>query len=382
MPLPSDAFSVPKLQELWATAQETKAVFLTDVKATAEAVGTTLEDLIDWLTEEGITVLYDDNESDSDVGFIAEEQKEDFEIGEFEIGEEEFSELKLADSDDSDLTNPLQVLFKSIRWTRLLTPKEEVALFQRMQRGDDQAREQLIESNLRLVLSIASQFAQKSVVALEDLVQEGCLGLIRAVDKFDWRRGNRFSTYAVWWIRQYIVRAIAEHTRFIHLPFHLVETLAQLIATSQRLAQELGRQPSNQELAEALSISVERVEELTALLSPPISLDTPVDEDEELILEDILPDPNAILPEEAFYKNYAREQIRAILSECLTEREWEVINLRFGLVDGRVYTLDEIGKILKISGEAVRHIERRAIEKLRRPRCRKLLQRLSELLTQ
>ncbi len=376
MPLPSDAFSVPELQELWATAQETKAVFLTDVKATAEAIGTTLEELVEWLSEEGIMVLSDE-ESDGAAEFetsLAKEVSEDEEESDWGLEKSEMEET------DTALLNPLQGLFKSLRCTRQLTPEEEIALFQKMHQGDAEARDQIIEANLRLVLSIASQFAQKSIVPLEDLVQEGCLGLIRAVDKFDWRRGNRFSTYAFWWIRQYIVRAIAEHTRFIHLPFHLVETLAQFVATAQRLAQELGRQPSNQEIAGALEMPVERVEELTVLLSPPLSLDTPVDQEEELVLEDIVPDPNAVSPEDAYFKAYAREQIKAVLAEALTEREWEVIRLRYGLLDGKIYTLDEIGKMLKISGEAVRHIEQRALAKLRRPRYRKMLERLSELL--
>ncbi|MCX7642689.1 MAG: sigma-70 family RNA polymerase sigma factor [Armatimonadetes bacterium] len=376
MPLPSDAFHLPELQELWATAQETKAVFLTDVKATAEAIGASLEELVEWLNEEGIVVLTDDEDSD------VSELKSDLAQETFESdGEEEWEVANLeVEETDTALLNPLQVLFRSLRWTRLLTPEEEVALFQKMHQGDMEAREQIIESNLRLVLSIASQFAQKSIVPLEDLVQEGCLGLIRAVDKFDWRKGNRFSTYAVWWIRQYIVRAIAEHSRFIHLPFHLVETLAQFVAVSQRLAQELGRQPSNQEIADALGMPVEKVEELSVLLTPPLSLDMPVDEEEELVLEDIVPDPNAVSPEDAYFRAYARERIKAILAETLTEREWEVIKLRYGLLDGRTYTLDEIGRMLKISGEAVRHIEQRALSKLRRPRYRKLLERLSELL--
>ncbi len=377
MPLPSNAFNTPELQELWATAQETKAVFLTDIKATAEAIGTSLEELIEWLREEGITILTDD---ESEIG---DDFGSDLTVDAFEFveGEEDWETEKLEPMEtDNTLVNPLQILFKSLKWTRLLTPEEEVALFQRMNQGDEKAREQLIESNLRLVLSIAAQFAQKSVVPLEDLVQEGCLGLIRAVDKFDWQRGTRFSTYAVWWIRQYIVRAIAEHTRFIHLPFHLVESLAQLIAVTQRLTQELGRQPSNQEVADVLGLPVERVEEMMTLLSPPLSLETPVDEEEELVLEDIIPDPHTISPEDAYYRAYARERIRAILAESLTEREWEVIKLRYGLLDGRTYTLDEIGQMLKISGEAVRRIEQRAIEKLRRPRYRRLLERLSELL--
>ncbi|MEZ8219330.1 RNA polymerase, sigma 70 subunit, RpoD [Candidatus Fervidibacteria bacterium JGI MDM2 SSWTFF-3-K9] len=377
MPLPSNAFDVPEIQELWATAQETKAVFLSDVKATAEAVGAPIEELVEWLTEEGITILSDEvDESESQLLTEAEGVEEALDVD--EEGEE--WELEKAEETDTALANPLEVLFRSLKWTRLLTPEEEIALFQRMHQGDDKAREQLIEANLRLVLSIASQFANKSVVPLEDLVQEGCLGLIRAVDKFDWKRGTRFSTYAVWWIRQYIVRAIAEHSRFIHLPFHLVESLAQLVAVTQRLTQELGRQPSNQEVADALGLPVERVEEMMALLSPPLSLEAPVDEEEELVLEDIIPDPNTISPEDAYYRAYAREQIRAILAESLTEREWEVIKLRYGLLDGRTYTLDEIGQIFKITGEAVRKIEQRALEKLRRPRYRKLLERLSELL--
>ncbi|MFA0782512.1 sigma-70 family RNA polymerase sigma factor [Fervidibacter sacchari] len=377
MPLPSNAFDVPEIQELWATAQETKAVFLSDVKATAEAVGAPIEELVEWLTEEGITILSDEvDESESQLLTEAEGVEEALDVDE----EREEWELAKAEETDTALANPLEVLFRSLKWTRLLTPEEEIALFQRMHQGDDKAREQLIEANLRLVLSIASQFAQKSVVPLEDLVQEGCLGLIRAVDKFDWKRGTRFSTYAVWWIRQYIVRAIAEHSRFIHLPFHLVESLAQLVAVTQRLTQELGRQPSNQEVADALGLPVERVEEMMALLSPPLSLEAPVDEEEELVLEDIIPDPNTFSPEDAYYRAYAREQIRAILAESLTEREWEVIKLRYGLLDGRTYTLDEIGQMLKISGEAVRRIEQRALEKLRRPRYRKLLERLSELL--
>jgi RNA polymerase primary sigma factor len=377
MPLPSNAFDIPELQELWATAQEKKAVFLTDIKATAEAIGTSLEELIEWLREEGITILTDD-ESEIGDGLVSDLTVDTFELA--EEGEDWETEKLEPMETDTALVNPLQILFKSLKWTRLLTPEEEVALFQRMHQGDEKAREQLIEANLRLVLSIASQFAQKSVVPLEDLVQEGCLGLIRAVDKFDWRRGTRFSTYAVWWIRQYIVRAIAEHSRFIHLPFHLVETLAQLVAITQRLAQELGRQPSNQEVADVLGLPVERVEEMMVLLSPPLSLETPVDEEEELVLEDIIPDPSVVSPEDAYYRAYAREQIRAILAESLTEREWEVIKLRYGLLDGRTYTLDEIGQMLKISGEAVRRIEQRALEKLRRPRYRKLLERLSELL--
>ncbi len=378
MSLPSNAWQFPELQELWAAAQETKAVFLTEVRTVAEAIGTPLEELVEWLSEEGITVLADEDEVEEATDFVSEGAIED-ESGKWAEEAEEVT-TALKEETDAELVNPLQVLFRSLKWTRMLTPEEEAHLFQRMQQGDQKAREQLIEAHIRLVLSIAAQFTKKSIVPIEDLVQEGCLGLIRAVDRFDWRRGVRFSTYAVWWIRQYIVRAIAEHMRFIHLPFHLVETLGQIVVTSQRLAQELGRQPSTQEVAEAVGISPEQVGELMTFLSPPLSLDTPVDEEEDLVLEDIVPDPNVVSPEDEFWRSYARERLRSILAQCLTEREWEVIKLRYGLLDGKTYTLDEIGRMLKVSGEAVRHIEQRALEKLRRPRYRKLLRKLGELL--
>lgn len=378
MPLPSNAFDIPEIQELWAAAQETKAVFLSEVKATAEAVEVPFEELVEWLTEEGIMVLSDESEEGELLADEVEEEIEEIEEG---IESEDEDEGGISRTEEVDtLPSSLEVLFRSLRWTRLLTREEEIDLFRRMRQGDDRAREQLIESNLRLVLSIASQFSQKSIVPIEDLFQEGCLGLIRAVDKFDWRKGTRFSTYAVWWIRQYIVRAIAEHSHFIHLSFHLVETLAQFVAITQRLAQELGRQPSSQEVADAMGLPVERVEEMMNFLSPPLSLESPVYEEEDLVLEDVIPDPNAVSPEDAYYRAYAREQIKAILARSLTEREWEVIKLRYGLVDGRIYTLEEIGRMLKISSEAVRRIEQRALEKLRRPRYRKILERLNEFL--
>lgn len=376
MSLPSNAWQFPELRELWAAAQETKAVFLTEVQSVAKAIGASLEELVEWLSEEGVTVISDTSTEEEEA-----EEVRWWEDGWSSEGIAEEEKNEETPKEDSELTDPLQVLFRSLRWTRLLTPEEEIQLFQKLHQGDKEARDQLIEANLRLVLSIATQFAKKSVVALEDLVQEGCLGLIRAVDKFDWRRGTRFSTYAVWWIRQYIARAIAEQNRFIHIPFHLVETMAQIVAVSQRLAQELGRQPTVHEIGDAVGLPPERVDELMSLLTPPLSLEAPVDEEEDLVLEDILPDENAVSPEDAFWRSYARERLRALLTQCLTEREWEVIKLRYGLVDGRIYTLDEIGQMLKVTGEAVRHIEQRALEKMRRPRYRKLLQRLSELLS-
>jgi len=375
MPLPSDAFDHPEIQALWAMAQETKAVFFSDVKAPADAVGLSPEAIAEWLQEEGILVLPEGmgeevgEEAFGDGTVSEEEGKEDF-----LSSEESLSEAEVSDGGPS----PLDTLFRSLRWKTPITPEEERALFQRVQQGDLEARERLIESNLRLVMSVALDFANRSVVPLEDLVQEGCLGLIRAVDRYDWQKGTRFSTYAVWWIRQYIVRAIAEQSRLIHLPFHLVETLSQVMAVTQRLTQELGRSPTPAEIAEETGLSPEKVEELQALVPTTLSLDLPVDEEEQLVLEDVIPDPNAPSPEEVFWRNYARERLRAFLEAHLNEREWQVLQLRFGLLDGRPYTLDEIGQMFKITGEAVRHIEQRALEKLRGHR--KLLERLAELM--
>jgi RNA polymerase primary sigma factor len=375
MPLPSDAFDHPEIQALWAMAQETKAVFFGDVKATADAVGISPEAIAEWLQEEGILVLPEGMGEE-----VGEEAFGDETVGE-EEGTEDFlsSEESLAEAEASDgVPSSLDTLFRSLRWKTPITPEEERALFQRVQQGDLEARERLIEGNLRLVMSVALDFANRSVVPLEDLVQEGCLGLIRAVDRYDWRKGTRFSTYAVWWIRQYIVRAIAEQSRLIHLPFHLVETLSQVMAVTQRLTQELGRHPTPAEIAEETGLSPEKVEELQALVPTTLSLDMPVDEEEQLVLEDIVPDPNAPSPEDVFWRNYARERLRAFLEAHLNEREWQVLQLRFGLLDGRTYTLDEIGQMFKITGEAVRHIEQRALEKLRGHR--KLLERLAELM--
>lgn len=374
MPLPSDAFDHPELQALWAMAQETKAVFFSDVKAAAETIGMPVEEVADWLQEEGILVLPESAERDDAEEALSEpdaELEDDFLA-------EDTEEEGYRSSGGGSLPSSIEVLFRSLRWKTPLTHDEEIHLFHRIHQGDMEARERLIESNLRLVISVALDFAHRSVVPLEDLVQEGCLGLIRAVDRYDWRKGTRFSTYAVWWIRQYIVRAIAEQSRLVHLPFHLVEALSQVMAATQRLTQALGRPPTPMEIAEATGLTADKVEELQALTPTMVSLDTPVDDEEQLVLEDILPDPDAISPEDAYWRSVARERLRAFLESHLNEREWQVLQMRFGLLDGRVYTLDEIGQALKITGEAVRQIERRALEKLRHHR--KLLERLAELM--
>ncbi len=373
MPIPSGAFDRPELQTLWAMAQETKAVLFSDVKAAAESSGVPVEEVAEWLQEEGILVL---PESDADTEDADEELMGRDDEPTDDLAAESADEEGYRQRDG--IPSSIEVLFRSLRWKTPLTPDEEIRLFHCVRQGDMEARERLIESNLRLVMSVALEFANRSVVPLEDLVQEGCLGLIRAVDRYDWQRGTRFSTYAVWWIRQYIVRAIAEQSRLIHLPFHLVETLSQVMAVAQRLTQELGRTPTPAEIAEETGLSPEKVEELQALVPAPLSLDLPVDEEEQLLLEDILPDPNMPSPEDAYWRNYARERLRAFLEAHLNEREWQVLQLRFGLLDGRTYTLDEIGQMFKITGEAVRHIEQRALEKLRGHQ--KLLERLAELM--
>jgi RNA polymerase primary sigma factor len=376
MPLPPEAFDHPELQVLWAMAQETRAVFFNDVKAAAEAVGESVETVMEWLHDEGVTVLGDPDTAADEEGATDEERDDAAWDGWDEPADTE----PVEDGEKESIPSSLQVLFQSLRWKRALSVHEESALIRRVRAGDMEAREQLIEGNLRLVVSVAMEFAKRSLIPLEDLVQEGCLGLIRAVDRYDWRKGMRFSSYAVWWIRQYIVRAIAEQSRLIHVPFHLVESLAQVMAATQRLTQELGRAPTTAELAEATGLTPEKVDELLALTPTHMSLDTPIDDEEQLVLEDTIPDPNMASPEDAYWRAYARERLRAFLEAHLTEREWQVLQLRFGLTGDRTYTLDEIGRMLKITGEAVRQIERRALEKLRHPRYRRMLERLAELM--
>lgn len=267
--------------------------------------------------------------------------------------------------------DPVRLYLKEIGKIPLLAVEEEIELAKRMEAGDSEAKKRLAEANLRLVVSIAKRYTGRGMQFL-DLIQEGNLGLIKAVDKFDYRKGYKFSTYATWWIRQAITRAIADQARTIRIPVHMVETINRLIRTSRQLVQELGREPTSEEIAAKMEMSVERVQEIRKISQDPVSLETPVGEEEDSHLGDFIRDEQVAVPvEEATFK-FLQEQLEEALSS-LTEREQTVLRMRFGLVDGRSRTLEEVGKEFHVTRERIRQIEAKALRKLRHPsRSKKL----------
>ncbi|SEP77123.1 RNA polymerase sigma factor RpoD, C-terminal domain-containing protein [Lachnospiraceae bacterium NE2001] len=300
-----------------------------------------------------------------------------------DISEEEF-QMELAEEEEIDLEkidmsvpegisleDPVRMYLKEIGKVSLLTAEEEIELAQRMEEGDEMAKKTLAEANLRLVVSIAKRYVGRGMLFL-DLIQEGNMGLIKAVEKFDYRKGYKFSTYATWWIRQAITRAIADQARTIRIPVHMVETINKLTRVSRQLLQELGREPSPEEIAEEMEIPVERVREIQKISQEPVSLETPIGEEEDSHLGDFLPDEDIPAPSEAAASTILKEQLKEVLG-TLTDREQKVLRLRFGLDDGRARTLEEVGKEFKVTRERIRQIEAKALRKLRHPsRSRKL----------
>ncbi len=267
--------------------------------------------------------------------------------------------------------DPVRMYLKEIGKVPLLTAEEEIDLAKRMELGDEDAKKKLCEANLRLVVSIAKRYVGRGMLFL-DLIQEGNLGLIKAVDKFDWRKGYKFSTYATWWIRQAITRSIADQARTIRIPVHMVETINKLIRISRQLLQELGREPSPEEIAAEMDISVEKVREILKIAQEPVSLETPIGEEEDSHLGDFIPDDDVPAPAEAAAFSMLKEQLVEVL-DTLTEREQKVLKLRFGLEDGRARTLEEVGRQFDVTRERIRQIEAKALRKLRHPsRSKKL----------
>jgi RNA polymerase primary sigma factor len=280
-------------------------------------------------------------------------------------------EVDLTVPEGVGIDDPVRMYLKEIGRVPLLTPEEEVDLAKRMELGDDGAKRRLAEANLRLVVSIAKRYVGRGMLFL-DLIQEGNLGLIKAVEKFDYRKGYKFSTYATWWIRQAITRAIADQARTIRIPVHMVETINKLVRVQRQLLQELGREPSPEEIAKEMNISEEKVREIQKIAQEPVSLETPIGEEEDSHLGDFIEDHDARAPAEEASFTLLREQLDEVL-KTLTEREQRVLRLRFGLDDGRARTLEEVGQKFGVTRERIRQIEAKTLRKLRHPsRSKKL----------
>ena len=388
-----------KLQELLDIAKKNKnviedneiiAVFASgkDIELTTEV----MESIFDFLESKKVEVLTindDDDEEPSDEALLEVEGEEDIEV----------KEIDLSVPEGTNIEDPVRMYLKEIGKVPLLSADEEVELAKEMELGDnalqqleemgddidddtkneleqlvargDAAKKKLAEANLRLVVSIAKRYVGRGMLFL-DLIQEGNLGLIKAVEKFDYNKGYKFSTYATWWIRQAITRAIADQARTIRIPVHMVETINKLIRVSRQLLQELGREPSPEEIAEEMDVPVERVREILKISQEPVSLETPIGEEEDSHLGDFIQDENVPVPAEAAASTLLREQLGEVLT-TLTEREQKVLKLRFGLDDDRSRTLEEVGREFNVTRERIRQIEAKALRKLRHPsRSRKL----------
>ncbi len=322
-----------------------------------------LDRIYDFLDSQHVDVLrLDEEEIEPDL-FLEEEMEEEEEIT--------VDSMDLSVPDGISLADPIRMYLKEIGKIPLLSTEEEIELAKRMEKGDEEARKKLAEANLRLVVSIAKRYAGRGMQFL-DLIQEGNLGLIKAVEKFDYRKGYKFSTYATWWIRQAITRAIADQARTIRIPVHMVETINRLIRTSRQMVQELGREPTPEELAKKLDMPVERVREIKKISQDPVSLETPIGEEEDSHLGDFIQDDNVMVPADQATFTLLHEQLMESL-ETLTEREQQVLRLRFGLDDGRPRTLEEVGRVFHVTRERIRQIEAKALRKLRHPsRSKKL----------
>ena len=319
-----------------------------------------LDRIYDFLDSQHVDVLrLDEEEIEPDL-FLDEEMDEEEEIA--------VDPMDLSVPDGVSLADPIRMYLKEIGKIPLLSTDEEIELAKRMENGDEEARKRLAEANLRLVVSIAKRYVGRGMQFL-DLIQEGNLGLIKAVEKFDYRKGYKFSTYATWWIRQAITRAIADQARTIRIPVHMVETINRLIRASRQMVQELGREPTPEELARKLDMPVERVREIKKISQDPVSLETPIGDSH---LGDFIQDDNVMVPADQAAFTLLHEQLMESL-ETLSEREQQVLRLRFGLDDGRPRTLEEVGRVFHVTRERIRQIEAKALRKLRHPsRSKKL----------
>ena len=354
-----------KLRELLALAKKKKNMleyqeisdFFSDMQLDAEQ----FEKILDFLEANNIDVLRITDDDVDDEMLLDVDDEDEIEV----------EKIDLSVPDGVSIEDPVRMYLKEIGKVPLLSAEEEIELAKRMELGDQEAKKRLAEANLRLVVSIAKRYVGRGMLFL-DLIQEGNLGLIKAVEKFDYTKGYKFSTYATWWIRQAITRAIADQARTIRIPVHMVETINKLIRVSRQLLQELGREPTPEEIAAEMNMPVERVREILKISQEPVSLETPIGEEEDSHLGDFIQDDNVPVPADAAAFTLLKEQLEEVLG-TLTEREQKVLTLRFGLEDGRARTLEEVGKEFNVTRERIRQIEAKALRKLRHPsRSRKL----------
>ena len=332
-----------------------------------------MEEIYELLMSKGVEVDMENEPDDIDLLELEDEEVDDPEVDAVIAENPDAKEIDLEATISKNIAvdDPVRMYLKEIGKVPLLTAQEEIDLAKRMEQGDEYAKQKLCEANLRLVVSIAKKYVGRGMLFL-DLIQEGNLGLIKAVDKFDWTKGYKFSTYATWWIRQAITRSIADQARTIRIPVHMVETINKLIRVSRQLLQEEGREPTPDEIAAEMGISVEKVREILKISQEPVSLETPIGEEEDSHLGDFIPDDDAPAPAEAAAFSMLKEQLVDVLG-TLTEREQKVLKLRFGLEDGRARTLEEVGKKFDVTRERIRQIEAKALRKLRHPtRSKKL----------
>lgn len=343
-----------------------------------------IDEIYEIMREEGIMVVGESKSAMPDEGFELKDEEDDSFVLEDDLDvdvdvdvevdeEKEFdeTELDLSIPKGISVDDPVRMYLKEIGKIPLLSADSEIELAKRMEQGDEEAKKKLAEANLRLVVSIAKRYVGRGMLFL-DLIQEGNMGLIKAVEKFDYRKGYKFSTYATWWIRQAITRSIADQARTIRIPVHMVETINKLVRVSRQLLQDLGREPSPEEIAKEMDLEVEKVREIIKIAQEPVSLETPIGEEEDSHLGDFIPDDDAQSPAEAATFTLLKEQLVEVL-DTLTPREQKVLRLRFGLDDGRARTLEEVGKEFDVTRERIRQIEAKALRKLRHPsRSKKL----------
>ena len=361
-----------KLKQLVAHGKKNKSIlelqeindFFSDMELDAEQ----MEKVYEYLEANHIDVLRVSGDGD---GIEELDDVDDSDIVLTDEDDVDMEKIDLSVPDGISIEDPVRMYLKEIGKVPLLSADEEVELAKRMAEGDEDAKKRLAEANLRLVVSIAKRYVGRGMLFL-DLIQEGNLGLIKAVEKFDYHKGFKFSTYATWWIRQAITRAIADQARTIRIPVHMVETINKLIRVSRQLLQELGREPTPEEIAAELDMPVERVREILKISQEPVSLETSIGEEEDSHLGDFIQDDNVPVPAEAAAQTLLKEQLDEVL-DTLTEREQKVLRLRFGMDDGRARTLEEVGKEFDVTRERIRQIEAKALRKLRHPsRSRKL----------